>query len=96
MGFWAPHWQSINFWVSRVIPTDGGVQRKLESFVMDSDRVCQQRQSITPIKAVLDQDRLKYNFVGLRTPAGSRIKFEVNKASLLPKELEFKLSWRTE
>ncbi|KAG2082149.1 hypothetical protein BD769DRAFT_1683357 [Suillus cothurnatus] len=34
--------------------------------VMDSDRVRQQRQSITPIKAVLDQDRLKRSFVGLK------------------------------
>jgi hypothetical protein len=48
-----------------------GSERKLESFVMDSDRVCQQRQSSTPIKVVLDQDQLKRSFVGLWTPAGS-------------------------
>jgi len=38
---------------------------------MDSDGVRQQRQSLAPIKVVLDQDRLKRGFVGLWTPAGS-------------------------
>jgi hypothetical protein len=39
--------------------------------VTDSDGVRQQRQSIAPIKVVLDQDRLKRSFVGLWTPARS-------------------------
>jgi len=49
--------------------------------VTDSDRVRQQRQSSTPIKVVLDQDRLKRSFVGLWTPAGSD-------QSRLPQDLE--------
>jgi hypothetical protein len=49
--------------------------------VTDSDGVRQQRQLSAPIKVVLDQDRLKRSFVGLRTPAGSD-------QSRLPQDLE--------
>ncbi|KAG2134340.1 hypothetical protein BD769DRAFT_1665391 [Suillus cothurnatus] len=41
------------------------------SGVTDSDGVRQQRQLLTPIKVVLDQDRLKRSFVRLWTPTGS-------------------------
>jgi hypothetical protein len=69
---------------------------------LEDDRICMHQAAVTnsdrvlPTKAInhtnkgeSDQDQLKIHFIGLWTPAGSRA-YSRTKASLLPKELEFR------
>jgi hypothetical protein len=45
----------------------------LASLVMNSDRVTSRKTIVHTNKGKLDQDQLKYYFVGLWTPTGSRV-----------------------